>query len=198
MGLFGWFRWSKKTTNIALTDMVVFSWVSTCKIQTFAGPTNSQKPGTTDVHAERCSFEGIPNDIVLVDMPSFYTYEDPDGEEIVKKWMDSWCTNQCKKAGILYMHNIASNPFHANLRISKHLRAFRRTLPRNFAINAVHVVPTMALGAKLHAERVDASITALRGQAVDVDATMSTIPDERPEMAWDIVQELLNKCEIRN
>lgn len=161
--------------------------------------TNSQKQaGTTDVHAERCSFEGIPNDVVLVDTPSFYTYEGPDGEETVKKWMDSWCTNQCKKAGILYMHNIASNPFDANLKISKHLRAFRRTLPRNFAINTVHVVPTMALGAKLPAERVDASITALRGQAVGVDATMSTIPDERPEMAWDIVQELLNKCENRN
>ncbi|KAI5997319.1 hypothetical protein F5J12DRAFT_852290 [Pisolithus orientalis] len=207
MGLLDKLRWSRKTTDISATDMVVF----------IVGPSGSgksrfmdillqnanvhavrankgQRPGTTEVYAERCRFEGMQSDIVLVDTPSFHTYEDPDGEETLKKWMDSKCT-KCKRAGMLYTHNIASNPHDGNLVISRHLEAFRRTLPRNLTINTVHVVPTVAFGARLPAETIDALVTRLQGQADGVGAKMSKTPfDGKPETAWDVVQELLSRC----
>ncbi|KAI6142580.1 hypothetical protein BKA82DRAFT_1003415 [Pisolithus tinctorius] len=207
MGLFDKLRWSKKTTDISPTDMVVF----------IVGPSGSgksrfleillqnpnvhraskgQKPGSTDVHAERCRLEGMPSDVVLVDTPSFHTYEGPDGEETVRKWMDSSkCTRQCKRAGILYMHNIASNPSDTGLDVSNHLGAFRHTLPRNLTNSTVHVVPTMASGARLPAERIKTAMARLQSQASDEGATMSRIPfSGRPEVAWEVVQELLIEC----
>ncbi|KAI5997276.1 hypothetical protein F5J12DRAFT_929047 [Pisolithus orientalis] len=204
MGLLEGLRWSRKTTNISPTDTVVF----------IVGPSGSgksrfmdillqnanvravrnnkgQRPGTTEVYAERCRFEGMPSDIVLVDTPSFHTYEDPDGEETLKKWMDSRCT-KCKRAVILYTHDIASNPHDENLVISRHLEAFRRTLPRNLTVDTVHVVPTMAFGAKLPVEK----ISVLMDTTPKSRRTMTPF-NGRPEVAWDVVRELLNHCEER-
>ncbi|KIN92954.1 hypothetical protein M404DRAFT_1009280, partial [Pisolithus tinctorius Marx 270] len=207
MRLTGWYRWSKKTTAISPTDHVVFivgssgSGKSRFMDILLRNPSvhvvranRGQRPATTDVYTERCRFEGMPTDIVLVDMPSFHAYEGPDGEEIVKKWMDSKYMNQCKRAGILYMHNIASNPHDSALGVSIHLETFRRTLPRNLTINTVHIVPTILFAAKFTVERINALMARLQSQADGVGATMSKMPfDGRPETAWDVMQELLNR-----
>lgn len=101
MKLLDIFRWSRKATAVSQTDIVVFivgpsgsgkSWLLSLllKMAKTRVPINKgQKPCTTKVYAERCHFEGMQNAIILVDTPSFYTYADPDGEKIVKKWIDS-------------------------------------------------------------------------------------------------------------
>ncbi|KAI5997330.1 hypothetical protein F5J12DRAFT_852365 [Pisolithus orientalis] len=212
MGLLDRFRGSKKTTAILPTDIVVF----------IVGPSGSgksrfmsillqntnvhvrvskgQNPGTTEVHAERCRFDGMQSDIVIVDTPSFYTYLDPDGEDVVKRWMDSNYTKPCKAAAVLYMHNLAFNAGDANLKVSKHLGAFRRACRRNLIPSVYHVIPTLSYGARLSNERIETSVTQLRGQANDEGAQFcSTSPagkpfDGRPETAWDVVQGLLASC----
>ncbi|KAI6039630.1 hypothetical protein EDC04DRAFT_2894974 [Pisolithus marmoratus] len=205
MGLLDIFRWSRKATTILPTDIVVFlvgpsgsgkSWLLSILLEmakTRIPVNKGQKPGTTKVYAERCHFEGLQSDIVLVDTPSFYTYEGPNAEKTVKKWIGS-NYQKPEGAGILYMHNIASNRLDPNLEVSRHFSAFRRTFPPNLAPSAVHVVPTIALGAILSAERIDTSMTELRRQADNIGASMLGAPfDGRPETAWDVVQELLSE-----
>ncbi|KAI5995153.1 hypothetical protein EDD15DRAFT_723441 [Pisolithus albus] len=205
MGLFDIFRWSRKATAVSQTDYVVFivgpsgagkSWLLSLllKMATTRVPINKgQKPCTSKVYAERCHFEGIQSGIVLVDTPSFYTYVGPDKEKIVKKWIDSNYTRP-KGAGILYMHNIASNPRDPNLEVSRHFSAFRRTFPQALVPRAVRVVPTVAHGSTLPPDRISTLITGLRHQADNIGASTLGAPfDGRPETAWDVVQELLNE-----
>ncbi|KAI6017900.1 hypothetical protein EDC04DRAFT_474668 [Pisolithus marmoratus] len=182
MGLFDLFRGSKKTTAILPTDIVVF----------IVGPSGSgksrflnillqsgnvhvkvskgQKPGTTEVHAERCRFDKMKSDIVIVDTPSFYTYIDPDGEVVVEKWMDSNYTKPCKATGVLYMHNLASNLDDANLRVSKHLGAFRPMAQLRLQANSEVQPCNMSSDGKLF--------------------------DGKPESAWDVIQGLLSALRL--
>lgn len=205
MKLLDIFRWSRKATAVSQTDIVVFivgpsgsgkSWLLSLllKMAKTRVPVNKgQKPCTTKVYAERCHFEGMQNAIILVDTPSFYTYADPDGEKIVKKWIDS-NYKKPKGAGILYTHNIASNPCDPNLEVSRHFSAFRRTFPQALVPRAVRVVPTVALGSTLPPERISTLIAGLRHQADNIGASTLGAPfDGRPETAWDVVQELLNE-----
>ncbi|KAI6027809.1 hypothetical protein BKA83DRAFT_4233884 [Pisolithus microcarpus] len=199
---------SKKTTTILPTDTVVF----------IVGPSGSgksrfmsillqnanvhvkvgkgQRPGTTEVHAERCQFNGMQSDIVIVDTPSFCTYMKPDGEKVVRKWMESNYTEPCKMATMLYMHNLAFNPEDANLRVLNHLGVFRRTCRRNLIPSIIHVVPTLSTGATLSDERLGILTAQLQSQANDAGARLHNTFDGEPGTAWDVIQELLNVCEI--
>ncbi|KAI6119153.1 hypothetical protein EDD16DRAFT_948360 [Pisolithus croceorrhizus] len=186
MGLFDRFRGSKKTTTVLPTDIVVFI---VCR---------GQKPGITEVHAERCRFDGMQNDIVIVDTPSFCANIEPDGEEVVREWIDSNYTKRCKLAGMLYMHNLAFDPDDANLRMSNHLSAFRRACRRNLVPSIIHVVPTLSYGARLSDERLR-TLSALLKRQADVErarlhnASDGKPFDGKPEAAWDIVQGLLSR-----
>ncbi|KAI6119149.1 hypothetical protein EDD16DRAFT_1726592, partial [Pisolithus croceorrhizus] len=151
MGLLDRFRVSKRTTAVLPTDVAVPTGivVPTDIVVFIVGPSGSgkswfmnillqnpnvrvqvadrQKPGATEVHAERCHFDGVGNDIVIVDTPSFCTCMDPDSEEVVRTWMLSNYTEPCQETSILYMHNLAFEPDDADLMLSNHIRAFRRT-----------------------------------------------------------------------
>ncbi|KAI6147969.1 hypothetical protein BKA82DRAFT_4015056 [Pisolithus tinctorius] len=144
MGLFDFLR-KRRRMGILPEDIVVFNIELATSI---IGPSGSgkswflstllQNPNvhtlvkvsrehkSSEVHAVRCRFEGIPNDILLVDTPSFYVDHGPDAEATLKKWMDSNDTKESWAIGILYMHNIASNLYDDNLRLLKHIGAFRR------------------------------------------------------------------------
>lgn len=151
---------------------------------------------SSEVHVVRCRFEGIPNDILLVDTPSFYVDDGPDAEATLKRWMDS---NDMKKSwavGILYMHNIALNPYDDNLRLLKHIGAFRRTCRRDLSHNTVYVVPSVASEVRLSSERIEASMSRLQRETVDGGTLMcTTLFDGKSEIAWDIMQELFNNLE---
>ncbi|KAI6117114.1 hypothetical protein EV401DRAFT_1971601 [Pisolithus croceorrhizus] len=145
-----------------------------------------QKPCTTKVYAERCHFEGMESDIILVDTPSFYTYAGADAEKTVKKWIGSNYTKP-RGAGILYTHNIASNPRDSNLEVSRHFSAFRRTFPQDLAPYTARVVPTVAHGSTLPPDRISTLIAGLRHQADTIGASMLGAPfDGRPETAWHV------------
>ncbi|KAI6156085.1 hypothetical protein EDD17DRAFT_1070567 [Pisolithus thermaeus] len=209
MGLFDLFRGSKKTTTISPSDVVVFilgptgsgkSWFMNVLLQSanvHVRVSKGQKPGTTEVHAERCRFDGMQSDIVIVDTPSFSTDMNPDGEEVVRKWMESNYTKPCKAAGMLYMHNLAFNPDDANLRMSNHLGAFRRACRQNLFPSTIHVVPTLSYGARLSDERLRTLTALLQRQAdaerVSLHKSSDGKPfDGKPEAAWDVVQGLLS------
>ncbi|KIO00991.1 hypothetical protein M404DRAFT_737927 [Pisolithus tinctorius Marx 270] len=164
---------------------------------------NGWNPDATDVHAERCRFDGKQSDVVIVRMPSFYT-EGPDGEESLKKWMDSNYTKPCKAVGVLYMHNLAFSAGDSNLEVSKHLGAFRRTCRPNLIPSVIRVVPTSYHIPWLSSKRMETSMTQFRRQANDGGVQFcSTSPDGnpfdgKPETAWGIVQELLASCDNGN
>ncbi|KAI5994926.1 hypothetical protein F5J12DRAFT_773134 [Pisolithus orientalis] len=164
---------------------------------------NIQNPDTTEVHVERCRFDGMQGDIVIVKTPSFYT-EGGDGEESLKQWMDSNYTKPCKAVGVLYMHNLAFSAGDSNLEVSKHLGAFRRTCRPNLIPSVIRVVPTSYHIAWLSRKRMETSVTQFRRQANDEGAQFcSTLPDGKPfdgkpETAWGVVQELLASCNNGN
>ncbi|KAI6119151.1 cytochrome P450 [Pisolithus croceorrhizus] len=144
----------------------------------------------------------MQNDIVIVDTPSFITYMDPDGEEAVRKWMESNYTKPCKAAGILYMHNLAFNPDDANLRVSNHLGTFRRTCRQNLIPSIIHVVPTLSNGARLSDERLRTLMALLQRQADAEGARLRNVSegrpfDGKPETAWDVLQGLLSQVGLR-
>ncbi|KAI6095455.1 hypothetical protein F5141DRAFT_682858 [Pisolithus sp. B1] len=213
MGLFDLFRGSKKTSAILPTDIVVFivgpsgsgkSWFMSVLLKNAqVRVSKGQKPGTTEIHAERCRFDGMKNDIVVVDTPSFDNYDGPDGETEVKRWMDSNYTKPCKAAGVLYMHNIASNPNDPGLKVSNHLGTFRRTCRQNLVPSVIHVVPTLDHGARLPQERIMTRVTQLELQANSEGAQLCNASsagytfDGRPGTAWDIVQGLLSRWNLR-
>ncbi|KAI5988363.1 hypothetical protein EDD15DRAFT_2289284 [Pisolithus albus] len=209
MGLFDWFRGSKETSTILPTDTVVFivgptgsgkSWFMSNllkKANIHVSVSKSLRPGTKKVHAERCQFEGLESDIVIVDTPSFYTCTKSDGEKVVRKWMESNHTQPCRVAKMVYMHDLASNPHDENLRMLVHLDAFRRAYLPNPFPRVIHVVPTVGEGARLPKEKIGALTAQLQHQASAVGARLHTVfngePfDGTPETAWDIVQGLLN------
>ncbi|KAI6158370.1 hypothetical protein EDD17DRAFT_1624054 [Pisolithus thermaeus] len=205
MGLLDIFRWSRKATTVSQTDIVVFivgpsgsgkSWLLSLLLQmakTRIPINKGQKPCTTKVYAERCHFEGMQSDIILVDTPSFYTYTGVDAEKTVKKWIVSNYTEP-RGAGILYTHNISSNPRDSNLEVSRHFSAFRRTFPQALVPRIVRVVPTLAHGSILAPEKISALIAGLRHQADTIGASTLGAPfDGRPETAWHVVQGLLDE-----
>ncbi|KAI6114513.1 hypothetical protein EDD16DRAFT_632289 [Pisolithus croceorrhizus] len=219
MGLFDLFRGSRKTTTISPSDIVVFivgpsgsgksrfMSILLQRANVHVRVSKGQKPGTTEVHAERCRFDGMPNEIVIVDTPSFCTYMEPDGEEVVRKWMESNYAKPCKAAKMLYMHNLAFNPDDTNLRVANHLRVFRRTCRQNLLPSAIHIIPTLSHGSTLSDERLKILATQLQRQADAEGALLCNTSDGKsfvgkpfdgkpfdgkPEAAWNILQELLN------
>lgn len=212
MGLFDLFRGSKKTSAILPTDIVVFivgpsgsgkSWFMSVLLKhAQVRVSMGQKPGTTEIHAERCRFDGMKNDIVIVDTPSFDTNEEgPDGETEVKKWMDSNYAKPCKAAGVLYMHNVASNPDDPGLKVSNHLGAFRRTCRPKLIPRVIQVVPTLDHGARLLQEKIITRVTHLGLQANDEGAQLCNASagytfDGQPGTAWDIIQGLLSRLNL--
>ncbi|KAG6333262.1 hypothetical protein ID866_5825 [Astraeus odoratus] len=91
---------TSNTVNILPSDTVIFivgpsgsgkSWF-------FRELTNSKhsevnmglRPCTREVNAMRCRLQHIQKDIIFVDTPSFFTFEIPDGDVIMRAWMNSW------------------------------------------------------------------------------------------------------------
>ncbi|KAI5996946.1 hypothetical protein EDD15DRAFT_2412538 [Pisolithus albus] len=153
-------------------------------------------PGTTEVHAERCRFEGMQSDIVIVDTPPFCTYMELDGEEVMREWMESNYTGRCKAVMMVYMHNFACDAEDANLRLSNHLGVFRRACRQNLFPSVIHVVPTLSFGENLSAKRLRTLTTQLQRQANAEGAQLANgrrLFDGKPETTWGIIQGLLNK-----
>ncbi|KAL4061756.1 hypothetical protein J3A83DRAFT_4345205 [Scleroderma citrinum] len=145
-----------KTQNIGEKDVIVF----------VVGPTGAGKsrligavdkdrgtsrnaqglaPSTKDVQAWTYTFERIPDNIVLVDTPSFHTdHDDADAESVMRKWIQSNVPAQCRRSGILYLHNLARNPEDNDQLIRRHLDTFTRTFPNGHCVPSfVYVVPTI-------------------------------------------------------
>ncbi|KAI6040118.1 hypothetical protein EDC04DRAFT_3140533 [Pisolithus marmoratus] len=206
MGLFSKFRKSKKNSTLLRADTVVFivgpasseksrflsAFLQNEKVHSRAN--KGRRTRTTMVNVARCHFGEMQNDVVVVDTPS----KGPDAEETMKQWMGSNYTGPYEAAGILYMHNITSDQYDASSEVSRHLEAFGCTCHHKLAPRTVHVVPTVSSGANLSAEVISTSMTKLRRRAEDVGASMFRMPfDGRPELAWEVVQELLNNLKER-
>ncbi|KAI5983436.1 hypothetical protein EDC04DRAFT_2837890 [Pisolithus marmoratus] len=156
-----------------------------------------QEPSTTEICGRRCQFRGMQGDIVLVDTPSFYTFETTDGKETLERWMDSNYVKPCRAVGILFMLNTASNPLDANMELSRHLEAFGRTCPRHLAPSAIHVVLTVADGTNFSTERAANLVTHLQRQADNIGASMcKTLFDGGLGTTWEIMQGLLNEIRV--
>lgn len=148
-----------------------------------------------EVTTRKCRFKGMGSDIVLVDTPSFATRGGLDGEEIMEKWIKSNCNGRCKAAGILYLHNIASNSDDPTLGLSLYLDAFRRVFPEGRAPSTLHVVPTTS-GKWTSNESIEASMTQLRCEVDDIGASIMGKPfDDEPRTALHAVTYLLQKAE---
>lgn len=208
MGLLDRFRVSKKT-NIVPKDIVVFlvgpsgagkSWLLSILLQVAKSHVpigRGQRLDVAEIHAERCRFEGEQSDIVLVDTPSLCTFRGSAGEEDLKGWLDSKYRKPCKAAGILYLHNIGSNPYDEWLKVSRHLGCLMPMYQEGLAPSTIYVVPTITPGAKLSTGRIDTSILILKRQADDGGASMFMTPfDGSPETAWGVVRELLNGMKL--
>ncbi|KAI6129059.1 hypothetical protein EV401DRAFT_804969 [Pisolithus croceorrhizus] len=155
--------------------------------------------GVTEVNAERCRFDGEESDIILVDTPCLWTPQRTSQQASLKEWLDSKYRKPCRAAGILYLHNVGSNPFDPYLKVSRHLGLLMPMYHQRLAPSSVHVVPTITPGAKLSTGRIGASMLLLERQADNVGASMLKAPfDGRPETAWDVVQELLNNMKLRS
>ena len=51
---------------------------------------HGQHPCTTDVVAWKCQFEQAPDNVIVIDTPSFYTdIQDFDAEGKIKSWITS-------------------------------------------------------------------------------------------------------------
>ena len=103
------------------------------------------------------------------------------------------CNTLGMKAGILYMHNISSNPQDANLAMSKHLKTFYRVYTGG--VSSTVTVPTIVRGARLSDERIQAQILSLTREATKWSAPVCKLFDGKPESAWAIVQELLKQMD---
>ncbi|KAI6040843.1 hypothetical protein EDC04DRAFT_2672883 [Pisolithus marmoratus] len=194
------------TTGTLPTDTVVFivgpsrsgkSWLLNTLLRIANTPDSvdgGQESSTADICERRCRFRGMQGDIVLVDTPSFYTFETTDGEETLERWMVSTYVVPCKAVGILFMLNTASNPLDANLALSRHLEAFGRTCPRQLAPSAIHIVLTVADGTNFSTEGAANLVTQLQRQADNIGASIcKPLFDGTPETTWEIMQGLLNE-----
>lgn len=198
---------SNQTTEILPSDIVVFivgptgsgkSWLlqQLVKKENIKFSKQSLNPSTKEVNAVRCHFSGgsdIRDDIVIVDTPSFYTYLPPDGELTLKQWINERCKKSCKKAGILYLHNIAGNPQDANLSLSKHLKAFNNAYTGCGVVSSTVVVPTLDNGVVYPPDKIQGLILRLESEAEKVKAATWKLFDGKPETAWEMVQELLRQ-----
>ncbi|KAI6011137.1 heterokaryon incompatibility protein-domain-containing protein [Pisolithus marmoratus] len=185
----------KQTPAILPTDIVVLTESTSIFMSILLQDVNVQAigdqiPGPAEVNAQRCRFEGMRSDIVIVDAPSFYTHLIPDGKEVLKRWMDSNYTMPCKAAGVLYMHNLVFNSRDADLKVGKHLCAFQRICRQALIPSVTHIVPTLYRRGRLSDERINTLATQLQLQAG------AQFFDEQPETAWDILQGLLSRWRI--
>ncbi|KAI6160609.1 hypothetical protein EDD17DRAFT_797479 [Pisolithus thermaeus] len=124
---------------------------------------------------------------------------DSDGEEVVRKWMESNYTKPCKLAGMLYMHNLAFDPDDEKLRVSNHLNAFGRACRQNLIPSTIHVVPTLSPEERLSDERLKILAIQLQRQADAEGAQLVDACDGKPfngnpEMALNIIQGLFSAC----
>lgn len=132
-----------------------------------------------------------------MDTPSLWTSTGMSQQTRLKEWLDLQYGKPCKAGGILYLHNVGSNPYEPYLRVSGYLGLLMPMYHQGLAPSSVHVVPTITPGTKLSTGRIGASVLLLKRQADDVGASTHKAPfDGRPETAWDVVQELLNNMKL--
>lgn len=128
---------------------ILFQNILVQKTKVYAPVGNGRRPSSVEVHAERCRFDGMQSDTVIVDTPSFFTSHKPDGQDVLKTWMDANYAKPCKAVAVLYMHNLLFNGDDANLKVSKHLDAFRNICRPGLIPSVIHVVPTLSYWADL-------------------------------------------------
>ena len=97
-------------------------------------------------------------------------------------------------AGILYIHDITSNPYDANLTMNKHLSTFYHVYAGD--VSSTLVVPTIDKAGLPH-EKIQTRISWLTGEAAKSNTTVCRSFDGQPETAWAIVQELLKQMALR-
>ncbi|KAG6331872.1 hypothetical protein ID866_7215, partial [Astraeus odoratus] len=168
-----------------------------------------QHPCTKDVQAWRCNFDQGPDNIVIVDTPSFHTeVEGFDAERIMGNWVKSRLAKNCRRSGVLFLHTLARDPTHRDVSMHLHLATFRTIFPPGYPVPSnVYVVPTMDKACKLSDDKVTERLSQLRDQTTSLDpywhASMvdevfrgraETGPLEvcRPsEVAWEVLQRML-------
>ncbi|KAI6103861.1 hypothetical protein EDD16DRAFT_1640155 [Pisolithus croceorrhizus] len=138
----------------------------------------------------------MPSDVVIVDTPSFFTYRNSGGEDVMRGRMNSNYTNLCRGAGILYLHNLSFRPVDPNMRVSTHLDAFRRTCRQHLIPSIIHIVPTL-FWPTLTEEGLRMSMVQLQHQADANGALLHNPSDGRPfdghpKAAWDVLLKLLS------
>ncbi|KIO00988.1 hypothetical protein M404DRAFT_737852 [Pisolithus tinctorius Marx 270] len=181
---------------------ILFQNILVQKTKVYAPVGNGRRPSSVEVHAERCRFDGMQSDTVIVDTPSFFTSHKPDGQDVLKTWMDANYAKPCKAVAVLYMHNLLFNGDDANLKVSKHLDAFRNICRPGLIPSVIHVVPTLSYWADLSEEKMKTLVTHLHrqvyGEGVQFCSTSSGGRpfDGQPETAWDVVQGLFSACGI--
>ncbi|KAI6040634.1 hypothetical protein EDC04DRAFT_3060936 [Pisolithus marmoratus] len=156
---------------------------------------SNQELSTPEIKTRMCRFKGIDSRIILVDTPSFDTCGGLDGREIMKERITLNYNEECKAAGILYLHNVASSSDDPRLWLSPYLDDFRRVFPEGRAPSTVHVVPTM-FGKEMPSESIKASMTQLRCEVDGVRASMlEKLFDWEPRTALNAVTYLSRKAE---
>ncbi|KAI6122191.1 hypothetical protein EDD16DRAFT_793948 [Pisolithus croceorrhizus] len=167
------FRDAFTTTKVTENDFVIFvvgptgsgkSWFTkelcnSDEIQVEKG----QHPRTKNVQALRCNFKNDPNNIVVVDTPSFHTeVEGFNAEKITTTWIESRLTEKCRGSGILFLHSLARDPTHNDMSIARHLNTFAMAFPGGFtAPSLVYVVPTQEPASTLANQKVNQRLSQL-------------------------------------
>ncbi|KAL4062803.1 hypothetical protein V8B97DRAFT_1680536 [Scleroderma yunnanense] len=181
---------------------------------------NGQHPCTTAVEAWMCHFEQGPDNIVIVDTPSFCTEVDGfDAEGIMSSWIKSrwgWQTlrytilrcrcrlsEKCRSSGIIYLHTLARNPTDPDMSIERHLNIFSSTFPARCAVpSRVCVVPTLERACKLGSDKVGERLSRLDTETHLLDGSKwsaSMFPDVfegQSEIAWEVVQKILEDMSV--
>ncbi|KAL4064645.1 hypothetical protein J3A83DRAFT_4443674 [Scleroderma citrinum] len=160
--------------------------------------TYSLDPSTRDVQARRYTFDHIPQNVVLVDTPSFHTgLFDIDAESAMRKWIQLNFSANCHRSGILYLHDLARNPREKGLLMQHHLDTFAKTFPAGYTVpSCVCVVPTIDRGLKpdsslvqRHGPKLEAAVRSL-GVAWNASMFPERFRDE-PELARKALRHLL-------
>ncbi|KAI6099698.1 hypothetical protein F5141DRAFT_391362 [Pisolithus sp. B1] len=165
-----------------------------------------QHPRTKNVLALRCNFKNDPNNIVVVDTPSFHTeLEGFDAEKITTAWIESRFTKKCRASGIVFLHPLAQDPTHSDQSMARHLDTFATTFPGGFTVpSLVRVVPTQEPAAILQDQKVERRLSQLESVMKSLGdnssrkwhASMFTeVFKGQPDTAWKVVQLLLKDIE---
>ncbi|KAI6133519.1 hypothetical protein EDD17DRAFT_180907 [Pisolithus thermaeus] len=206
------FRDAFITSKVTENDIVIFvvgptgsgkSWFTkelcnSNEIQVEKG----QHPRTKNVHALRCNFKNDPNNIVVVDTPSFHTeVEGFNAEKITTTWIESRFTKKCRASGIVFLHSLARDPMHSDQSMARHLDTFATTFPAGFTVPLlVRVVPTQEPASTLTNQKVDQRRSQLESAMTSLkdngkrkwNASMFTeVFRGQPDMAWEAIRLLL-------